>query len=604
MGGREQSFVLDAGDNLIGSLPTHSVALPVRGVSRHHAAIRIADGGVTLRDLGSKNGTSVNGRTVQQAELAIGDEMSFGPVSLRLEAIPAGDAEIGLRLGGAEGPRDPSQRGADPGATSRLDVARDAPADAWIRLLDDLVVRLTTAPGDPPGALAAMVGRLGLVGAALTAWPALGEPVIVAAAGRLGGLPAAEEMRRAESGGAAFLAAAASPPLAAWATGGPDGTSFGVVLWGEFPGRGDSAPLLSAAGRLFHRLRPEPLAELTAPTGAGTVTELVFPPGYVPSASPSMRALYRQMELLAGADLPVLLCGETGVGKEPLARALHASSPRHRGPFVAVNCAAIPADLLEAELFGIGRSVATGVAERAGRFVEASGGTLLLDEIGDLPAPLQAKLLRALQEGEVQPVGRPPVAVDVRVVASTNRNLRARAADETFRRDLYYRIAGVVLEVPPLRQRPEDVPRLLGHFLHRTCAEVGKTLRGLTAKAVGHLTEYSWPGNVRELEHEARRLAALCPAGGVIDSLMLPDHILAPDPALAAPFALETSAALDLGAHTEALERRLLLLALQRARGNRTRAARLLGISRNGLGNRLRRLGIDPHDPGAPADPP
>jgi DNA-binding NtrC family response regulator len=242
--------------------------------------------------------------------------------------------------------------------------------------------------------------------------------------------------------------------------------------------------------------------------------------------------------------------------------------------------------------------VATGVAGRQGRFVEASGGTIFLDEIGDMPPPLQAKLLRALQEREVQPVGAAPVAVDVRVVAATNTDLRSRAAAGHFRRDLYYRIAGFVLEVPPLRKRLEDLPALAGHFLRRACEESGKSVRGLTVKALRHLEAYPWPGNVRELDHEMRRLVVLCPQRGVIDSLMLPDHVLAPEPSEDGATA---PSSLDLAAHTEALERRLLRVALARTRGNQSQAAQLLGLSRNGLANRLKRYGIAAAGPASPA---
>jgi transcriptional regulator with PAS, ATPase and Fis domain len=306
-----------------------------------------------------------------------------------------------------------------------------------------------------------------------------------------------------------------------------------------------------------------------------------------------MRELYRQMAGLADADaLPVLLVGETGSGKEPLARALHRTSPRRRGPFVAVNCAAIPAELLEAEMFGIGRGVATGVEARRGRLEEADGGTLLLDEVGDMPLPLQAKLLRALQEREVQPVGRAAVPLDVRLIAATNQDLAARVEDGGFRRDLYFRLAGAVLRVPPLRARPDDLPALVGCFLSRFAHQTGKRLRGLTVKALRHLQDYPWPGNVRELEHEIRRLVHLCPDGGAIDSSMLTEHVLAPPPGLSgdAPGGGET---LDLARHTEALERRLIRLALAKTGGNQTQAAKLLGVSRNGLAKRLKRLGIE-----------
>src|SRR5262245_542311 len=234
------------------------------------------------------------------------------------------------------------------------------------------------------------------------------------------------------------------------------------------------------------------------------------------------------MRAIVQGDVPVLLLGETGVGKEQLAHVLHASSPRRGGPFVAVNCAAIPADLLEAEMFGIAKGVATGVCERAGKFQLARGGTLFLDEIADMPLGLQAKLLRALQGGEIQPVGGAPVRVDTSVVTATNSDLEGKIEQGQFRRDLYYRVAGFVLRVPPLRERREDIPGIvqarLGAFAHET----GKSIPGITAEALRSLAAYAWPGNVRELEHEVRRLAYLCPDGQAVDGRLLSRHVRAP----------------------------------------------------------------------------
>jgi two-component system response regulator AtoC len=313
-----------------------------------------------------------------------------------------------------------------------------------------------------------------------------------------------------------------------------------------------------------------------------------------------MAALYAQMQSVVAADLPVLLLGETGVGKEGLARAIHLSSPRSRGPFVAVNCAAIPADLLEAEMFGIARAVATGVGERKGRFQLAEGGTLFLDEIGELPLPLQAKLLRALQEKEIQPVGGPTVPVDLRVVAATNSDLRRRMDEGLFRRDLYYRVAGFALLVPPLRERREDIPALVQAFLARFASEAGKSLRGVTVGALRGLEEHEWPGNVRELEHELRRLVHLCPEGEAVDSTMLAPHLrpgAAPSSGAEGPGPRATPlppppASLDLEAHVARTEKEIIARALAAAGGNRTQAARLLGISRNGLAIKMERLGL------------
>ncbi len=341
---------------------------------------------------------------------------------------------------------------------------------------------------------------------------------------------------------------------------------------------------------------PSPLGE-TAVVGLdevaparGPAHRLAFPEGYVPGHSPAIASLYAQMAPLGQGDLPVLVLGETGVGKECVARILHLSCARHAGPFVAINCAAIPADLLESELFGIGKGVATGVAERTGRFQQAEGGTLFLDEIGEMPPPLQTKLLRALQQKEVQPVGGAPTAVDIRVVAATNSDLQRRMEDGAFRRDLYYRVAGCALRVPPLRERREDLPALVEAFVRTFGREAGKRVRGITVRTLRALQEYDWPGNVRELEHEVRRLVSLCPEGQPLESGMLSPHILAPP---AAPPAQEPSLGLSLEAHVERLERRLIREALERSGGNRSEAARLLGISRNGLALKMDRLGIE-----------
>jgi len=210
------------------------------------------------------------------------------------------------------------------------------------------------------------------------------------------------------------------------------------------------------------------------------VSLLRFPSAHLPGRSPAMTALYGEMALLARGEIPVLILGETGVGKEHVARTLHLSSSRSRGPFVGVNCAAIPADLLEAELFGIRKGVATGVAHRKGIFEQAREGTLFLDEIGDMLPALQAKVLRTLQEKQIRPVGGRPSPVDVRVISATNSDLGKRIEAGTFRQDLYYRLAGCELRIPPLRHRREDIPALVEHFMRATAAEIGKRTHGIT----------------------------------------------------------------------------------------------------------------------------
>jgi DNA-binding NtrC family response regulator len=229
--------------------------------------------------------------------------------------------------------------------------------------------------------------------------------------------------------------------------------------------------------------------------------------------SPRMRAVFDLIERVAPSDVPVLVLGETGTGKELVARALHDRSPRARKTFLAENCAAVPANLLESELFGHKKGAFThAIADRPGHFVTASGGTLFLDEIGDMPLEMQAKLLRALETGEVRPVGSSQtVKVDVRIVAATHRDLAARVKERAFREDLYFRLNVIKVELPPLRERGEDVDLLVRFFL----ARLGGPGIEVTPAARAALAAHRWPGNVRQLENELRRAVALCRAGRI-----------------------------------------------------------------------------------------
>jgi DNA-binding NtrC family response regulator len=227
--------------------------------------------------------------------------------------------------------------------------------------------------------------------------------------------------------------------------------------------------------------------------------------------SQRMHGVLRTAEKAAGSAIPVLIEGESGVGKELIARAIHGSGQRRSKPFVAVNCGAIPDNLVESILFGHEKGAFTGATERhTGKFVEATGGTLFLDEVGELPPSAQVKLLRALQEGEVEPVGaRKPVKVDVRVISATNRNLIEDVKEGRFREDLFYRLHVFPITVPPLRTRPEDIPDLVRHFLARFSVEEGKRLRSVSAEAMGLLRAFAWPGNVRQLENAVFRAVVL-----------------------------------------------------------------------------------------------
>lgn len=305
----------------------------------------------------------------------------------------------------------------------------------------------------------------------------------------------------------------------------------------------------------------------------------------------SERLLY-VLELAARAaqsDATVLIHGETGTGKELLAKAIHFNSPRRSKPFVTINCSAIPNDLLESELFGHLKGAFTGAtAHKKGRVEMADGGTLFLDEIGELPPPLQAKLLRLLQQGEIEKVGAPAaLQVDVRIVAATNRNLQRMVEDGAFREDLYYRLAVIPLEIPPLRERPEDIPDLVDHFFEQSCRKHGRTGLVLPRALISCFTGYRWPGNVRELENVIERLVVLA-RGREILAEDLPAELRRARPA-AQTDRIELS---PQGISLESIEKELILWALKKADWNQTRAAALLDLSRKTLIYRMEKHGI------------
>jgi len=288
--------------------------------------------------------------------------------------------------------------------------------------------------------------------------------------------------------------------------------------------------------------------------------------------SAAMLAVWKLIGRAAGSTAPVLITGETGTGKELVARAIHAYAPRARQPFIASNLAALPPTLIESELFGHERGAFTGAtARRSGRFEAAAGGTLFLDEIGDLDPALQTKLLRVVQEGTYERVGgNDPIATDARLIAATSRAVRPGAPGAALREDLYYRLAVIEIELPPLRARRSDIPLLVAHALRGTPA------RAVSEEAMQRLLGSPWPGNVRELFHVLERAAVLC-ASEVIDVGDLPEAVRTAPPVEIPPLGRE-----DLPLHdaVAALEKQLILRALERAKGNRSAAARLLGIGR------------------------
>ncbi|MDR2136428.1 MAG: sigma 54-interacting transcriptional regulator [Treponema sp.] len=350
-----------------------------------------------------------------------------------------------------------------------------------------------------------------------------------------------------------------------------------------------AASSISQALRL-HQIRTEEMEDLKAENtrlqaqlrsryGAST---------FVIGNSKIMRALFFQMEQVSGTGATVLLLGESGVGKERVAQAIHYGSPRADKPFVKLNCAAIPETLIESSLFGHEKGAFTGaLARRKGCFEQADGGTIFLDEIGELPPAAQAKFLRVLQEREFERVGgNLTVTVDIRVIAATNRDLRGRIAEKKVREDLYYRLSVFPLVVPPLRERKTDIMLLAGHFLEKFSAENNKKIYSISPRAVNLMTSYSWPGNVRELENCIER-AAILSLDGTIHSYHLPPGLRESRRGPGGEERRQT-----LGEVLESVEKELIAAELRRTRGNLARAASGLGVSERVMGLRAAKYGL------------
>jgi DNA-binding NtrC family response regulator len=353
---------------------------------------------------------------------------------------------------------------------------------------------------------------------------------------------------------------------------------------------------LAAAARYQHKARNDERERVALwPIEPDTGSEEVI------AFSTEMLTLVARARQVAPMTITVLLTGETGTGKEMIARLVHAASPRAGKSFVPFNCTSVPRDLMDSQLFGHRRGAFTGAtADHPGVIRSAAGGTLYLDEIGDLGLDVQPKLLRFLESGEIQPLGEThPHQADVRIVASTNRNLDQLVAEGAFRSDLFYRLAVVPLQLPPLRERREEVPPLAEHFLHRAAREFGKDRLQIAEETMEYLVLYRWPGNVRQLANEMRRLAAMAEPGAVV----MPEHL---DPAIRAGRRTIAAAASNLeptelvvrldqphAALVEHAERAQIRYAMQKCRGRLDDAAKLLGLSRKGLYLKRQRLGLE-----------
>jgi DNA-binding NtrC family response regulator len=578
--------------------------LPFPGISKVHAFVVRQGSAVHLRDLGSRNGLLVDGRRVEEVTLKQGDTVQIGRALVILGDATTSGFEIGLKLKGRASTKEGVKR------HSTLDGASSgvhSPAGA-MRLIRAMEKGSPDQSSRVPEILSHLRSVLDADAVVLVTYSRR-ELAIQAGSGAIPpqrafeGLPLA----RVVSGEPARTSRdldGGHRASAGWNQKGVDHVLvafFGcsarhVAAWERELLSYVASKLADAAG-----VRPPPPAPVPE-------NELKIPKGMVVGESPAMRKLLSQMRATVRSRMDVLLTGETGTGKELFARLIHDSGLYAKGPFVAINCASIPSDLLESQLFGIHARVATGVDPHAGLLMQAEGGAIFLDEIGELAEPLQAKLLRFLQEREIHPLGAPaPRKLDVLVISSSNRDLGEAVRKGTFRADLYYRLRGLQFHIPPLRDRKEDIPGLVLELASEAAEEAGKSIEGVSRRALDLLMAYDWPGNVRELQSEVRRAVLVCPSG----SLLTPDHFgpvrwavektradedlkpsspTPPEPAETARPPEPPAGGTKLQEQIEAVERKAIQNALAATGGNKSKAADLLGVTRAGLAMKMRRL--------------
>lgn len=549
---------LQAGRNLIGSDPNCEVCLPNPTVSRRHAVLTVDEDKVDLEDLGSTNGTLLRSKRIDSDEVQPGDIFVIGRVVVLLEQVAADDLEVGIIV-----PR----VGVDPSGKIRVDLddlreTTDSytPLDRFTldhlpRLLDCL------NQGADHHDLAQRMGY-----ALFETMPVASVEIAEISASDKGVLYTAE--RPAEETALPHWGEASHGPF-----------QVRVCFHTRRAGKHFQPVVESAALLLALSTRRRPSKE---PAVSVKFAELERP--QPPTVDAKVRQIYDQADRIARGDVGVMIYGESGTGKEVLANFIHQASPRANKPLVAINCASLPRDLLEAELFGVERGVATGVEARPGKFEVADSGTLFLDEIGDMAAETQAKILRVLQEKEVYRLGgNTPRPAQARIIAATNRSLPKMIADGTFRNDLYHRIATWEVELPPLRHRRADIPNLAVHFLIDEARRHRVRATGISRAALRALRRYKWPGNIRQLRNELSRAVLFLENKELLDTGRL-------SPAIRGA-AEERST--SLAQYLESVERDEIMAALEASRGDTQAAAEQLKMSRATLYRKLKSMGVE-----------
>jgi transcriptional regulator with AAA-type ATPase domain len=585
-------FPVHRNELVIGSRPECDIYLPYTGVAQKHAVLRYDGNELRIEDLGSRKGTLVSGRKVRETALEVLDEIRVGGVTLLVEDVVPGPEK-------SPGPPipDPNEAPAGSRITPERMIEHLARISEWVladaesRTTSEALVSevLTDFGGGVLFLLQGEVERAGLklVVSSDSSWLASGEAI-------MDQLLAHRSAGNSLQHGGSFQGELASLP--AWVC----YHSFVALdrtysLMAAFPVfvPGTWSPVASfrtlghllVLGLVHHVGWYEPILP-----GRPGQQDLTLDPSLIVGESQTMKQVVEQMRAAVDPAVHVLLLGEPGVGKELLARSLHLSGPRRHGPFIMASCSGARPQQIEADLFGAEVPGKTGPVRREGKLLLAHGGTIFLDDVEQLPMEVQARLVRFLRTGEVEPSGSNDAhPVEVRVVAGSRVPLESVAARDLFRVDLAYRLSQFTIEVPPLRDRREDLPLLIQSYINRFCHETGKRMQGITVKAMSALLNYDYPGNLAELENIARQLVYLSPAGKPVDVNLLPERVRSGSISTAR---VDTSSDLELERLVGSCEQSAIREALRRTHGNKSQAARMLGLSRNGLAIKMERYGL------------
>ncbi|HYN21008.1 MAG TPA: sigma 54-interacting transcriptional regulator [Thermoanaerobaculia bacterium] len=576
---------------LIGSQPECDICLPYTGVAQRHAMLHYNGGELRIEDLGSRKGLTVSGKKVREALLEVLDEIRVGGVTLLVEDVVPGPEKSTAPAPAPDVPPGKPRITPERIVEHLTRISEWVLADAESRTTSETLVTEVLADfgGGVLFLLQGEVERAGLklVVSSDPAWLASGE-------GLMDQLLAHRDTGKSLQQGGAFEGELAGGT--AWVC----YHSFVALdrtysLIAAFPNfTSESWSPVSAFRTLGHLLVLglvhhvgwyEPILP-----GRPGQQDLTLDPGLIVGDSLAMKQVVEQIRASIDPAVHVLLLGEAGVGKELLARSLHLSGPRRHGPFIMASCSGTRPQQIEADLFGAEIPGKTGPVRREGKLLLANGGTLFLDDVEQLPMDVQSRLVRFLRTGQVEPTGSlESHPVDVRVVAGSRVPLETVAARDLLRVDLAYILSQLTIEVPPLRERREDLPLLIQSYVNRYCHETGKRMQGITVKAMSALLNYDYPGNLAELENLARQLVYMSPPGKPVDINLLPDRVRSGTITAAR---VDTSSDLDLDRLVGACEQSAIREALRRTHGNKSQAARILGLSRNGLAIKMERYGL------------